>query len=161
MGRLREETRPCRGWVGRSWSRALGKPLTPTLCLGVSTELRLQQDNQDSGPEEALGECPLPDLLGAGSRRWCAHPPDCVVGHVSPTKQQGQQCPTGPGCRCCLRAWGMTQLGLEKRPNSHTGRFWSSENPGVCSLLSHPSERGRAAAICASLLLPITPETGP
>ena len=36
----------------------------------------------------------------------------------------------------------MTQQGLEKRLKSHTGQFWSSENPGVRSPLSHPSERG-------------------
>ena len=84
----------------------------------------------------------MPDLHGAGSGHCPAHPPDCVAGHLSPTKQQGQQRPTGPGCRPCLGAWGMTQQGLEKRLKSHTGQFWSSENPGVRSPLSHPSERG-------------------
>lgn len=110
------------------------------MYLGTSTELSLQQDNQDPGPEEAPGEHPLPDLLGAGGGWWPAHHPDCAADHLCPTKQGRQQCPTGPGRRHCLRAWGLTQLGLEERPNSFTGWFWSPENPGVFSHLSHPSE---------------------
>jgi hypothetical protein len=64
--------------------------LTPTLCLGVLTELSLQQDNQDPGPEEALGEQPLPNLPGAGGGWWPTHPPDCASGHLSTAEQWGQ-----------------------------------------------------------------------
>ena len=133
--------RGVRGWLGEPGPGAWGEPLTPNLCLGMSTELSLQQDNQKPGPEEALGECPLPDLLGAGGGHWPAHHPDCATGHLSPVEQWGQQCSTCPGRRRCLRAWGLTQLGLEDRWRGHTGWFWSPENPGVCSHLSHPAEQ--------------------
>lgn len=139
--------------MGESGPGAPGKPLTPTLCLGMSTELCLQQDNQDPGPAEALGEHALPDLLGAGVGRLPAHPPDRAAGHLSPTEQWGQQCRTGPGHRCRLGAWGLTQLGLEERPSGHTGWSWSPENPSVCSHLSHPTERRRATLTCAPLYL--------
>lgn len=66
---------------------SLGEPLTPTLCLAMSTELSLQQDNQDPGPEEELGEHPMPDLLGAGGGWRPARHPDCAPGHLSPTEQ--------------------------------------------------------------------------
>lgn len=142
VGKMQEEVRSREGRegvVGRTWPWGLGgEPLTPNLCLGMSTELSLQQDNQKPGPEEALGECPLPDLLGAGGGHWPAHHPDCATGHLSPVEQWGQQCSTCPGCRRCLRAWGLTQLGLEDRPRGRTGWFWSPENPGVCLLPSEP-----------------------
>lgn len=87
MGRMQEETTPCWGGIGRSWLQVSREPLTPILCLGTSTELSFQQDNQDPGPEEALGEHPLAYLLGAGGGRWPAHHPDCVAGHLSPTEK--------------------------------------------------------------------------
>lgn len=126
--------------LGDPGPESLGEPLTPTLCPGLSTELSLQQDDQDPGPEEALGEHSLPDLLGAGGGRRPARHPDCAAGPLSPTEQRGQQCPPGPGCRDCLRAWGLSRLGLEERPSGHTGWFWSPENPGVCSHLSRPTQ---------------------
>lgn len=112
----------CRWRLGPSGEVGLGdpgpgsleEPLTPILCLGMSTELSLQQDDQDPGPEEALGERPLPDLLGAGGGRQPAHHPDCAAGHLSPTKQRGQQCLSDPGRSGCLGAQGLTQLGLEE-----------------------------------------------
>lgn len=147
------ETIPCQGRAGRSWLWVSGETLTPMLCLGASTELSFQQDNQDSGPEEALGEHPLAYLLGADGGRWPAHHPDCVAGHLPPTEKRGQQCPTGPGCECCLGAWGLTQLGLEERLNGRTGWFWAPKNLGICSHLSLPSECLRAAPKCAPLHL--------
>lgn len=134
-----QEIRPCSGGgLGEPGPGAPGKPLTPTLCLGMSTELSLQQDNQDPGSEEALGEHALLDLLGAGGGRRPTHPPDCAAGHLSPTEQWGQQCPTGRGC--CLRVQELTQLGLEDRPSGRTGWSWCPENPGICFHLSHPTE---------------------
>lgn len=87
MKRIQEETTVAGAGLGGAGSGAWGESLTPILCLGASTELSLQQDNQDLGPEEALGEHPLPDLLGAGGGRWRAHPPDCAAGPLPPTEQ--------------------------------------------------------------------------
>lgn len=87
MERMWEETTSCWGGVGGSWLWGSVEPLTPILCLGASTELSFQQDNQDPGPEEALGEHPLAYLPGAGGGRWPAYHPDCVAGHLSPTEK--------------------------------------------------------------------------
>jgi hypothetical protein len=47
-------------------------------------------NSQDPGPEEALGEQPLPNLPGAGGGWWPTHPPDCASGHLSTAEQWGQ-----------------------------------------------------------------------
>lgn len=52
------------------------------VCVPGYPEFDLQQDKQGSSPEEALGEHPVPDLLGAGSGWWPAHHPDCAAGRL-------------------------------------------------------------------------------
>lgn len=84
--RIQEETTLAGAGLGGAGSGASEESLSPILCLGVSTELSLQQDNQDLGPEEALGEHPLADLLGAGAGRRRAHPPDRAARPLSPTE---------------------------------------------------------------------------